>query len=227
MAADYDFHSEEFQHAPADTFNRMSEACPFHKSDEYGWYSVFRYDDIARIVADNDTYSARFGPGPAYAEPGTGAVLVSADPPLHGKQKAAIIPAFNAKLIADMEGPIRGFVNDCIDAVIEQGECDLVQDIAVPLPLWVICNLLDIDFDSHKVQLREWVEILAGSVFPTGEAMEAERIEKVMALQAFFEPHIAAKVAKDEAGEDAGSDLIGLLAKGRVEGERIGNPGRL
>lgn len=223
MAADFDFHSDEFQNAPGETFTRMQGECPFHKSEQYGWYSVFRFDDIANIVRDNATFSARFGPGPAYADPESAPVLVSADPPLHGKQKAAIIPAFNAKLISALEGPIRGFVNQCFDAVIESGECDVVQDIAVPLPLWVICELLDIDFESHKVQLREWIEILAGSVFPTGEAMEAERIQKVMDLQAFFDPHIAGKVAKDEVGEDAGSDLLGLLAKGRVEGERIGN----
>ncbi len=223
MASDFDFHSNDFQNAPGETFARMQSDCPFHKSEDYGWYSVFRFDDIAKIVRDNETFSARFGPGPAYADPDAAPVLVSADPPLHGKQKAAIIPAFNARLISDMEEPIRRFVNSRIDAVIESGECDVVQDIAVPLPLWVICELLDIDFDAHKIELREWVEILAGSVFPTGEAMEAERIQKVRALQAFFDPHIAAKVAKDEAGEDAGSDLIGLLAKGRVDGKRIGN----
>ena len=221
---DFDFYSDEFQHAPGKAFRTMLDECPFHKTDRYDWYSVFRYDDIQNIVRDNDTYSVRFGPGPAYQEPGQGAVLVSADPPLHGKQKQAIMTAFTPAMIAGMEDGIRSFVTALLDELLPQGACDLIQDIAVPVPLWVICQMLDLDYERDKAMLREWVEILAGAVFtkPGNEQLDAARIERIMALQNYFTPHIQAKIDKDKAGEDAGHDLIGLLAKGRVDGERIG-----
>ena len=223
MGQDFDFYSDEFQRDPGATFARMIEQCPFHRSQKYGWYSVFRYNDIARIVRDHETYSARFGPGPGYAMGNTGPVLVSADPPLHGKQKQAILQAFNARTIAAMEDGIRGFVNRCIDGFIDRRECDIIQDLAVPLPLWVICQMLDLPYERDRRMLREWVEIMAGAVFSenrpdVGEARE----QKFGELVDYFTPHIQAKVAKDMAGEDAGNDLIGLLAKGRVDGERIG-----
>ncbi len=223
MSEDFDFYSDEFQQNPAATFARMQSKCPFHKSEKLGWYSVFRFADIQNIVRDNATFSVKYGPGPNYAEPGAGAVLVSADPPLHGKQKQAILAGFTPELIAGMESGIRAFVTSLFDELLPKGECDIVQDLAVPIPMWVICNMLDLDYESDHKQLREWVEVLAGSVFidPGNDKLEKTRVASVQALMAFFTPHIQAKVDKDLAGEDPGSDLIGLLAKGRVDGERI------
>ena len=223
MAEDFDFYSDEFQLNPSATFKRMQETCPFHRSDTNGWLSVFRYEDIQNIVRDNETYSVKYGPGPLHAEPGTGAVLVSADPPLHGKQKQAIMQAFNPQTIAAMESGIREFVTQLLDDAIAKQEFDLIQDIAVPIPMWVICNMLDLDYERDKTMLREWVEVLAGSVFTKAgdEAQLEARMAKLQALVAFFTPHIQAKVDLDVAGKDAGDDLIGLLAKGRVDGERI------
>ena len=226
MAEDFDFYSDEFQLNPSVTFKRMRSECPFHKSESSGWLSVFRYEDIQNIVRDNKTYSVKYGPGPLHTEPGTGAVLVSADPPLHGKQKQAITTAFNPDTIAAMEVGIRDFVTSLLDELIPKGECDLIQDIAVQIPMWVICNMLDLDYDQHNKQLREWVEVLAGSVFtkPEDQAQLQARMTKAKALVDFFVPHIQAKVDLDVAGEDAGDDLIGLLAKGRVDGDRISMP---
>ncbi len=223
MEPDFDFYGDEFQKNPGATFRRMVDSCPFHKSDKYGWYSVFRHEDILRIVRDNETFSARFGPGPEYATGDTGPVLVSADPPLHGKQQRAILQAFNAKTIASMEDGIRTFVNRCIDGFIDRGECDLIQDLAVPIPLWVICQMLDLRYERDWRMLRNWVEVMAGAVFSEDrKEVMAEREQKFKDLVAYFTPHIQAKVAKEQAGEDPGNDLIGLLAKGRVDDERIG-----
>jgi cytochrome P450 len=222
MTADFDFYSERFQRNPGATFARMIRECPIHHSAEHGWYSVFRYEDIARILKDNQTFSARFGPGPTYAQPGSGAVLVSADPPLHGKQKRAIVSAFNASTIAAMEGPIRSFVTTLIDAIIHKGRCDVITDIAIPIPMWVICRMLDLPYDRDKAMLREWVEVLAGAVFSKGaDDLAAKRMEKMKALMDYFRPHIETKVEQEKRGEDPGDDLIGLLVKGRVDGERI------
>jgi cytochrome P450 len=222
MAIEFDFYSEEFQREPARKFAEMIEHCPFHKSDKYGWYSVFRYRDIMDILKDNETFSARFGPGAAYAPPGSATVLVSADPPLHGKQQRAIVQGFNARTIAAMEDGIRTFVNRCIDEFVDRGHCDVITDLAIPLPLWVICQMLDLDYEKHQVMLRRWVEVLAGAVFSEDKPEMQDRAAQCAAdLAEFFVPHIQRKVDLDLAGEDAGDDLIGLLAKGRVDGERI------
>ncbi len=222
MEERFDFYSKDFQNDPGATFNRMLERCPFHHSEDYGWYSVFRHEDIARIVRDNETYSARHGPGPTYAAGEGAPVLVSADPPLHGKQKQAIMQGFNAGVIAAMEEGIRAFVNRCIDGVIERGECDIIDDLAIPLPMWVICQMLDLPYERDKDVLRDWVVVMAGAVFSQDRPeLGEERVRKLTALYEYFAPHIQAKVDQEKAGQDPGNDLLGLLAKGRVDGEPI------
>ncbi len=222
MAVEFDFYSEAFQKEPAKKFAEMIEKCPFHKSEQYGWYSVFRYEDIMKILKDNETFSARFGPGPTYAPPGAATVLVSADPPLHGKQQQAIVQAFNARTIASMEEGIRTFVRQRINTFAHRGRCDLVTDLAIPLPLWVICQMLDLDFEREVEKLRGWVETMAGAVFSENNPELQQKAAGVAAeVAAFFLPHIQAKIDRDERGEDAGNDLIGLLVKTRIEGQRM------
>ena len=222
MATKFDFYSNEFQLDPAHKFREMQEKCPFHHSEKYDWFSVFRYKDIAAIVRDNETYSARFGPGPDRAKPEDAPVLVSADPPLHSKQKKAITAAFNPQTIAAMEPGIRAFVSERLDAMEEMEECDLMEEIANQLPMWVICQMLDIPFDRDYEKLLAWVDAIAGGVFSDhDEEIHQKRIDMMEAVYDYFVPHIQAKIDQDKAGEDPGDDLLSLIAKARIEGEPV------
>ena len=210
MATKFDFYSDEFQLDPARKFKEMQERCPFHHSEKFDWYSVFRYKDIAAIVRDTETYSARFGPGPDRAKPEDAPVLVSADPPLHSKQKKAITAAFNPQTIAAMEPDIRAFVSRRL------------EEIANQLPMWVICRMLDIPFDRDYEKLLGWVDAIAGGVFSDhDEEMHQNRIDMMEAVYNYFGPHIQAKIDRDKAGEDPGDDLLSLIAKARIEGEPV------
>lgn len=223
MATDFDFYSEEFQNNPAPKYAEMIEKCPFHKNEEQGWYAVFRHADIMDIVRDNQQFSVRTGPGTNYADENTAPVLVAADPPLHSKQKKAIASAFNPKLIAAMEDSIRAFTIERLDAIAEKGECDLMADLADQLPIYVVCELLDISFDDYRM-LREAVDVMAGSTLQRGNTMEEARMEKIIAVHSYLLPRIEAKIARDEAGEELGDDIVSRLVAGRIDGERIPTP---
>lgn len=220
MSAEFDFYSDEFQNNPAPKYAEMLDRCPFHKNEEQGWYAVFRHSDIMNIVRDNEQFSVRTGPGTNYADENHAPVLVSADPPLHGKQKKAIAPAFNPKLIAAMEEPIRKFTAECLDRMMEPEACDLMEELADPLPMFVICELLDLPFEDFPM-LRGWVDVMAGSTLQRGDTMEGDRLDKLMKIMGYFQPLVEAKIAKDEAGEELGEDIISMLVKGRIDGERI------
>lgn len=220
MLTEFDFYSDEFQKDPHPKYAEMQKQCPFHKDEELGWYAVFRHADIMNIVRDNQQFSVKHGPGTSYIDENTAPVLVSADPPLHTKQKKAIAPAFNPKIIHGMEDEIRDFAIERLNAMAALGECDLMEELADQLPIWVICRLLDIPYSDYR-QLREWVDIMAGSTLQKGDTMEADRLEKVMLIAGYFIPRIEEKIAKDESGEELGDDMVSLLVKGRIDGERI------
>jgi cytochrome P450 len=222
MATEFDFYSDEFQLDPSHKFQEMQEQCPFHHSEKFDWYSVFRHKDITSIVRDNETYSARFGPGPDRATAESAPVLVSADPPLHSKQKKAITAAFNPQTIAAMEPGIRAFVSQRMDAMVEMPECDLMEEIADQLPMWVICKMLDIPFDQDYEKLLMWVDAIAGAVFSDhDEEMHQQRLDMMTNVYYYFGPHIQVKIDLDKAGKDPGDDLLSLIVKARIDGEPV------
>jgi len=219
---DFDFYSEEFQNNPGDTFERMIEHCPFHHSERWGWYSVFRHADVQSIVNANETYSAKWGPGPAYSPPEAEILLVSADPPEHTRQKRAVARAFNLKSMLDMEPGLRKYVNVLLDQAQARGRCDLIADIGIPVPLWVICRFLGLDYAEHGARFREWVEILAGNVFAQNKPEVAEQAAAAGAeMAAFFTPLVRSKMAAIAAGNDPGSDILSELAKVDIDGWRL------
>ncbi len=222
MKDDFDFYSEEFQANPGPTFSRMLDACPFHHSEKWGWYSVFRYADVQRIVEDNATYSAKFGPGVDYAPADRPGVLVSADPPLHTIQRRAIVQAFNSRTIRAMEPGLRAFVNELIDGFIDQGRCDLIQDVAVPVPLWIICNFLGVPYTENGERFRRWVEVMAASVFSQNKPeVQLKGRDAAMEIAAFFAPILQKKMEQVAAGEDPGDNLLGMMAKADVDGTKL------
>ena len=216
----FDFYSWEFQSDPGATFSKMIDRCPVHKNDD-GWYSVFRHEDIRAIVRDNKNYSAQHGPGPRYSPPEEPSVLVRADPPLHTKQKLSIGGAFSPAFIQSMEPAISEFVSNQIAGFIDKGECDVITDLAIPLPLWVICTLMDVEYEDNKDVFRSWVEFLAGSVFEKGEKFETDREKILSELYGFFHSHIERKQAIVSEGGDPGDDLLSRLCKAEIDGEPI------
>lgn len=222
MKEDFDFYSDDFQADPGPTFSRMLEECPFHHSEQWGWYSVFRYADVQRIVEDNETYSAKYGPGVDYAPADRPAVLVSADPPAHTVQRRAIVQGFNSRTIRAMEPGLRAFVNELIDGFINDGRCDLIQDVAVPVPVWIICNFLGVPYAENAERFRSWVEVMAASVFSQDQPeVQLQGRDAAMEIAAFFTPIIEQKIAQVAAGEDPGDNLLGLMAKAEVDGVQL------
>ena len=223
MVTDFDFYDEKFQNFPHQTYRTMQDTCPVHNNTEVGWYAVFRHAGIMAIVRDNEMFSVRHGPGTNYADEHSVPVLVGADPPLHTKQKKAIAPAFNPKIIAALEEPIRAFVQQRMEALAELVECDLMAELADQVPMFVISELLDVPFADYPM-LRDWVDVMAGSTLQKAQTMEADRLDKLRKIADYFLPRVEAKIALDEAGEDPGDDMVSLLVMGRIDGERIPTP---
>jgi len=219
--SDYDYYSEEFQSDPASTYERMAKECPVHKSDQWGWYSVFPNKDIQTVISDNKTYSVRKGPGPADSEHSP-TVLVSTDPPEHMLEKKLVGRVFNLKLMESFEPALREFVAKRLEEIEPQGRCDLIEELAIPIPLWIICQLLDVDFDRWAGPMRGWVYELAGGVFAQErEADVAKIVQAGTELKNFLEPLVNAALAKRDAGEAPGSGLVDQLAAAEADGDQL------
>ncbi|MCP5182025.1 MAG: cytochrome P450 [Pseudomonadales bacterium] len=221
MGTEFDFYSTGFQNDPAATYSAMRESCPYHHSEKWGWYSVFRFEDVDRIINDNVTYTARQGPGVMNSE-ASPIVLVSADPPEHTLQKRAVARVFNLRAMTAFEQPLRGFVNGLLDRVADQRRCDVIEDIGVQVPLWVVSELLGINFERHYRDLREWVVLMAASVFAQDKPqLLPAALAARQKMMAFVGELVDGVLRRRDAGDASATDVISQLAAVEIDGWRL------
>ena len=70
--------------------------------------------------------------------------VINMDDPRHGQQRRIISRGFTPRSLANIEASVERRARAVIDRVIEKGECDFVADIAAPLPLEIICDMMGI-----------------------------------------------------------------------------------
>ncbi|MFI1708010.1 cytochrome P450 [Streptomyces griseoruber] len=73
-----------------------------------------------------------------------GPYLLTADPPRHTRLRALVSRAFTTRRVEELRPRIRRITDDLLDAMLPRGRADLVESLAHPLPLTVICELLGV-----------------------------------------------------------------------------------
>lgn len=75
-------------------------------------------------------------------EQGFGAIPSSIDPPRHDEVRAVFARYFTGPAVAKLQDKCQRIVDDIVDAAIAKGECDFVTDVAAPLPIRVISDMM-------------------------------------------------------------------------------------
>jgi cytochrome P450 len=126
-------------------FEEARARCPVARSSEHeGFYMLLQHADVKRAMGDHQTFSSE----PQVLRPMLPRNAIPAlemDPPRHGTWRALFSGAMTAKTPREMEPFVRADINAHIDAFIERGACDIVAELAEPVPAETICRLVGID----------------------------------------------------------------------------------
>jgi len=143
-------------------------------------------------------------------------MMISMDDPLHTRRRRLVYRGFTPKRVHDKEPAIREICTRIIDEVCERGECDFVWDIAAPLPLLLIAEMLGFPPDSYDDLLR-WSDdlIRATTQEPTPE-IAASSAEAAMKFREFQLGVIA-----DRRARPAQDDLVSILCHAEIDGEKL------
>lgn len=220
-AVPFDLLLPEFQHDPAGTFAALRERCPVaHTTRPSEHWTLSREADVVAALRDDDTWSSKYGPGLAYGEIGAG-VLVSSDPPGHTTERLSISRAFKPSVLEAMEPQIRALVTELVDGFVDNGRGDLIQDLASPIPLVVMCWMLGMPREDIGM-FRSWVLPMAEAVAMEGgrEANEIV-INAYRDYQAYFGPHIQRRADAIAAGETVPDDLLTRLLTVERDGQKL------
>ncbi|HYF27876.1 MAG TPA: cytochrome P450 [Baekduia sp.] len=155
-----------FQDGPPHAlFARMRAEAPVRwnpSPDGSGFWSLVKHDDISRVSRETDIFSSYEGgiflhPDQVLPLDLNRNLLLYKDPPEHTKYRLILNKAFTPHAVARLEDAIRERFTKVLDAVIERGSCDFVQDVAVAGPLGVLADLMGLP-DEDIPKLREWTD---------------------------------------------------------------------
>src|SRR6202008_2551937 len=77
--------------------------------------------------------------------------MLQQDPPDHTRLRGLVVKAFTARRVEDMRPRIQEIVHQTIDAIIDRGHMDLIEDFAFRLPVTIICDMLGIPEEHREV----------------------------------------------------------------------------
>ncbi|RKT56858.1 cytochrome P450 family protein [Saccharothrix australiensis] len=134
--------------------------------------------------------------------------MLNSDPPNHTRLRKLVSKAFTARRVEQLRPRIQQITDELLDAVAGQAEVDLVDALAFPLPITVICELLDVPMDDRD-DFRRWSNILVGGDEPA--AVE----EAGGAMAAFLSRLVEHKRA------NPGDDIFSALVHATDDNDRL------
>jgi cytochrome P450 len=129
----------------------MREHSPIIWEDDSQSWLIFRYDDVTRVQSDYQTFSSEGTVGKKEKQQAKdGTSIIEMDPPRHRQMRSLVTQAFSARTISGMAPQIEQIVDELLDGIIARKECDWMVDLANPLPVIVITNMLGLPRESGQ-----------------------------------------------------------------------------
>ena len=142
-------------------------------------------------------------------------MMIAMDDPGHLLRRKLVNAGFTRKRVKDRESSIATLCDALIDAVCERGECDFVWDIAAPLPMAVIGDILGVLPNERETFLR-WSDDMMNFLSSTTEQTDFQvSIDAFAAYADYMASMITARKAEPT------DDLVSVLVHAEVDGEKL------
>ena len=141
--------------------------------------------------------------------------MINMDDPDHKRRRNLVNSGFTPRRLEESRGKIRRITNQLIDSVCERGECEFVREIAAPLPLIMIGDMLGMPEEDFETLLR-WSEDMLAATSATASPELQER-----AQQAGIEYATYAMDAIATRRQKPSDDLLSTLVHAEIDGHRL------
>ena len=213
----------EFHANPYPLYRRLREEDPVHASP-LGVWVLTRYDDAVMILRDQrfgregiaELLEARLGT--TVARPANTRDMLFRDPPDHTRLRALVSRAFTPRVVEAMRPHIQEIVDGLLDRLETGHGMDVIEDLAYPLPVTVICEMLGVPTSDQDV-FKQWSADIARSldaaILPAGSDVIPRGQEAGDALREYFRSLIAVRRKHPQP------DLLSALIAAEEEGDKL------
>ena len=197
---------------PFPAFAWMRDEAPAYFDEAAGVWGITRYADVKEISKDPETFSNAGGIRPdSPALP----MMIDFDAPEHVRRRRLVSEGFTPKRIRESTDGVRNVCDAILDKVCEQGHADFVRDIAAPLPMIVIGDMLGVAPEDRDALLRWSDDMVKALGSPDPTAMDGAA---VAAME--YAEYITA-VVEQRRRDGQSDDLVGTLVHADIDGDRL------
>jgi cytochrome P450 len=193
--------SPEFRADPYAAYARLREESPVNHVEGLGFWTVSRYDDIAFVLKNPNTFSSKAINLNISGRPTR--TIINTDPPEHTDMRNLVNRVFTPRMVADLEPRIREIAAALLGRVAPGGAMDFVDDLAIPLPVTVIAEILGVE-PGRRADFKRWSNAVIGAN-PGSDEDRAKIESDITEFMRYFTAVI------DDRRRHPRGDLIGAL----------------
>lgn len=206
---------------PYPFYNRLREEAPVWQVPDTKIFIVSRYALLDEATKRTEDFSSRMTsvlyrklngkPGRVFHRSGVLEVLATADPPLHTRHKSAVMPNFTARRVAELEPDIERLAESRIATALSQGKGDFMANVANPLPMEVVSNLVGFQQGNTEKLLQAAFD----STAIVGGSSSMLQLSWYMCRSYFINRWIAGQLRSVSPDSP---DILGAIKRGIEEG---------
>jgi cytochrome P450 len=228
---DFQPYDPEFAADPYPTYRRLREQSPIFYSPDFGLTFFTRYEDIVKLLADRrvgrsmdpvltpeklaDRHRAEDGDRLPNYDRFVRSNLLETEGLQHARLRQLLSKTFSPRRIGALRGRIQELVDGLLQHIIPRGQMEFMEELAVPLPVYVISELLGWP-EEDRNRLRPWSAAIVKLYEKDHTRADEARAE---AATAEFAEMLTRLV--NERREAPAGDLISALVQVESEGERL------
>jgi cytochrome P450 family 142 subfamily A polypeptide 1 len=196
---------------PLEYYGWMRDHAPLYWDPKAEVWGVTLHEDIMTVSKNQEVFCSGKGSRPDSWTPS----MINMDDPEHKRRRNLVNRGFTPKQLKVHEDKIRAICGRLIDAVCERGECEFVREIAAPLPLIMIGDMLGMPPEDFETLLR-WSETMLKAT-----SSSASKDDLAAAAQAGAEYFSYVAGAIEERKKSPTDDLLSILVHSTIDGDGL------
>lgn len=145
-----------YQADPYPTYRWLRANAPVYRDEASNLWVLSKYEDVFAVSKSPETFSAAQGVLP---ESDSIISMICMDDPRHQRLRKLVNRGFTPRMVGLLQEKIRVLAGRLAEGVAGRGEVDLVSDLAVPMPLWIIAEMLGIREEDFE-RFHDWSDRL-------------------------------------------------------------------
>ena len=202
-----------YQTKPYDDYRWMRENAPIYRDEAGGVWGVSLHEDIMSVSKNAEIFCS--GKSSRPEEGSLIPSMINFDDPVHKRRRNLVNRGFTPRQLLAHEKTIRQICRELVDAVAPKGRCEFVHEVAAPLPMAIIGNMLGVRPEDRDMLLGwsdDFIKATGNSEPAVLEAAQKAGIE-------YFQ--YASEVIADRRSKPPGDDLMSILVHAEIDGEKL------